>query len=91
MNYKYLKNLTKTSADFYVYGDIVDENVPDWWTGEKSETAVDTNAFKAELDSLTGVTDFNIYINSCGGSVFASYAMDSMLKRFRKKTGAKIN
>ena len=45
MNYKYLKNLTKTSADFYVYGDIVDENEPDWWTGEKSETAVATLAF----------------------------------------------
>ena len=58
MKYKYLKNLTKTSADFYVYGDIVDDK--DWWTGE---TAVDTNEFKTELDSLTGVTDFNIYIN----------------------------
>lgn len=91
MSYKYLKNLTKTSADFYVYGDIVDENVPDWWTGEKSETAVDTNAFKAELDSLNGVTDFNIYINSGGGSVFASSAMVSMLKRFRQNTGAKIH
>ena len=30
MNYKYLKNLTKTSADFYVYGDIVEENEHDW-------------------------------------------------------------
>ena len=60
MNYKYLKNLTKTSADFYVYGDIVDENEPDWWTGEKSATAVDTNAFKEEIDSLDGGKDFNI-------------------------------
>lgn len=91
MKYKYLKNLTKTSADFYVYGDIVDENVPDWWTGEKSETAVDTNELKAELDSLNGVTDFNIYINSGGGSVFASSAMVSMLKRFRQNTGAQIH
>lgn len=91
MNYKYLKNLTKTSADFYVYGDIVDENAPDWWTGEKSATAVDTNAFKEEIDSLDGVKDFNIYINSGGGSVFASSAMVSMLKRFRQNTGAKIH
>lgn len=91
MNYKYLKNLTKTSADFYVYGDIVDENTPDWYTGEKSETAIDTMQFKKELDSLTGITDFNIYINSGGGSVFASSAMVSMLKRFRDDTGAKIH
>ena len=60
MNYKYLKNLTKTSADWYVYGDILDENEPDWLTGEKSETAVDTTELKNELDSLSGVTDFNI-------------------------------
>lgn len=91
MVYKYLKNLTKTSADFYVYGDIVDENAPDWFTGEKSATAVDTNAFKEEIDSLNGVTDFNIYINSGGGSVFASSAMVSMLKRFKQNTGAKIH
>lgn len=91
MNYKYLKNLTKTSADFYVYGDIVDENTPDWWTGEPSATAVDTNAVKEEIDSLNGVTDFNIYINSGGGSVFASSAMVSMLKRFRQNTGATIH
>nr|DAH20549.1 MAG TPA: putative ATP dependent Clp protease [Bacteriophage sp.] len=91
MNYKYLKNLTKTSADFYVYGNIVDENKPDLWTGEKSETAVDTNALKTELDSLNGVTDFNIYINSGGGSVFASSAMVTMLKRFRQNTGATIH
>lgn len=91
MNYRYLKNLTQTSADFYVYGDIVDENTPDWFTGEKSETAIDTMTFKKELDSLNGVTDFNIYINSGGGSVFASSAMVSMLKRFREDTGAKIH
>ena len=86
MKYKYLKNLTKTSADFYVYGDIVDED--DWWTGD---AAIDTNALKTEIDSLNGVTDFNIYINSCGGSVFASSAMVSMLKRFRQNSGAKIH
>ncbi len=91
MKYKYLKNLTKTSADWYVYGDILDENEPNLFTGEKSETAVDTTELKNELDSLSGVTDFNIYINSGGGSVFASSAMVSMLKRFRETTGAKIH
>lgn len=91
MIYKYLKNLTTNSADWYVYGDILDENKPNWLTGQKSETAVDTNELKKELDSLNGVTDFNIYINSGGGSVFASSAMVSMLKRFRQNSGAKIH
>lgn len=90
---KYFKNISSTSADFYVYGDIVDEKYPDWWTGEVSSTEVDTNEMKNELDELQnkGITDFNIYINSPGGSVFASSTMVSLLKRFRQNTGAKIH
>lgn len=90
---KYFKNISSTSADFYVYGDIVDEKYPDWWTGETSTTEVDTNDMKIELDELQnkGIKDFNIYINSAGGSVFASSTIVSLLKRFKQNTGAKIH
>ncbi len=86
---KYFKNITSTSADFYVYGGIVDEK-DEYWDGE---LAVDPNEMKKELDELQGkgVTDFNIYINSPGGSVFASSTIVSMLKRFKQSTGAKIH
>lgn len=88
---KYLKNITSSSADFYVYGDIVDEKYPDFWTGEYSSTEIDTNELKDELDNLQNVKDLNIYINSPGGSVFASSTMVSLLKRFKQNTGAKIH
>ena len=90
---KYFKNLVNNGADFYVYGEIVDEKEVDWWTGEVSKTAVDTLDFKNELDELekNGVTDLNIYINSPGGSVFASSTIVSMLRRFKEKNGAKIH
>jgi ATP-dependent protease ClpP protease subunit len=91
MKYKYLKNITPTSADLYFYGAIVDEKTADWWTGEISKTDVDTLDLKNELDDLNGITDLNIYINSPGGSVFASSTMCSMLQRFRERTGAKIH
>lgn len=91
MKYKYLKNITPTSADLYFYGAIVDEKTADWWTGEISKTDVDTLDLKNELDDLNGITDLNIYINSPGGSVFASSTMCSMLQRFRDRTGAKIH
>ena len=85
---KYFKNITSTSADFYIYGEIVSEKEKDFWTGEESKTEVDVNEFKEELDSLenTGITDFNIFINSPGGDVFASSTMVSLLKRFRQNT-----
>lgn len=88
---KYLKNITSSSADFYVYGDIVDEKYPDYWTGEYSSNEIDTNELKNELDDLQNVKDLNIYINSPGGSVFASSTMVSLLKRFKQNTGAKIH
>ena len=49
---KYFKNITSNSADFYVYGELVDEKTVDWWTGEKSATEVDTVEMKNELDEL---------------------------------------
>lgn len=91
MKHKYFKNITSTSADFYVYGDIVDEKSIDWYTGEPSQTEIDTLEMQKQLNSLAGITDLNIYINSAGGSVFASSSIVSMLNRFRDKTGTKIH
>ena len=91
MKFKYFKNIVGTSADLYFYGAIVDEKEADFWTGEISKTEVDTMELKEELDNLNGITDLNIYINSPGGSVFASSTMVSMLNRFRDRTGAKIH
>ena len=84
---KYFKNITSSSADFYVYGDIVDEK----WEGWDSEATIDPAILKEELDEIGNVSDFNIYINSPGGSVFASSTIVSLLKRFKQNTGAKIH
>ncbi len=86
-------NLVGKSANFYVYGTIVNEKEPDFWTGELSKTEVDPQEFKEELDEIAdkGITDINIFINSGGGSVFASSTIVSLLKRHKENTRAKIH
>lgn len=90
MKNKYFKNITGSSADFYVYGSIVDENI-DYWTDEPNKMDIDPLEFKEELDSLNYITDLNIYINSPGGSVFASSTMVSLLNRAKQERNLKIH
>ena len=84
------KNITPTNADLFVYGEIVEENQVDWWTGEKSETAVGLMDFKQQLDNIGNVNNLNIYINSPGGDVFTASTMISMLQRIKDR-GTVIN
>jgi len=79
-----------SDASMFVYGEIMDENMPDPWTGEKSTTAFDMPDFKASLDQLRPGQTLNMYFNSPGGSVFVASAMCSMLARLKEK-GCKVN
>ena len=79
------KNITPTSADLYLYGEIVEDNSELW----SDESGVSLTDFKKDIDALVGITELNIYINSPGGSVFASSTMVSLLDRLKLK-GTKI-
>lgn len=83
------KNFTETSKDLYIYGDIVSEKEPDWWTGYVSETDIDLKEFREAVEDLQSGQILNIYVNSGGGSVFAASAMISMLKRAQER-GVKV-
>lgn len=80
------KNITGNSADLYLYGEIVEQDWEKW----DDDDGVSLTEFKKELDGLAGITDLNIYINSQGGSVFASSTMVSLLER-QKLKGTKIH
>lgn len=84
--YYEFKNITPTSADLYIYGEIVEES----WELWDEDSGVALTDFKKDLDELQGITDLNIYINSGGGSVFASSTMVSLLER-QKLKGTKIH
>lgn len=78
MNLK-IKNATATSADVFIYGDIVD----DGWKWFENEVA--PADIKEQLDSLKG-KELHLYINSGGGDVFAGTAIHNMIKRHDAKT-----
>lgn len=85
-----IKNfIPNTSADLYIYGEIVTDDV-DWWTGNKDENLVGLQSFKKELDELGNISDLNIFMNTPGGEVFVATTMCSMLQRL-KDNGTKIH
>ena len=83
------KNISSSSADLFIYGEIVQEKTVDWWTGEESDTDVGLMDFKEQLDKIGNVKTLNLYLNSPGGDVFTASSMISMLNRVKDK-GTKI-
>lgn len=66
------KNMTDTSADLYIYGEISDYS---WWGDE-----VTPKQFADDLQEVKNVDILNVRINSVGGDVFAAHAIYSLLK-----------
>lgn len=68
----------------YLYGDIVDEQPTDWWSGEPLEGEWITP--KGVRDLFNGVEsdDVDIHLNSYGGSVFASIAIKNYIESLNK-------
>lgn len=66
------KNMSDTSADLYIYGEISDYS---WW-----EDVVTPKQFADDLQEVKNVDILNVRINSVGGDVFAAHAIYSLLK-----------
>ncbi|MBJ8026124.1 Clp protease ClpP, partial [Bacillus cereus] len=71
-----VKNQTDSSADLYIYGDIINNT---GWKWDDSDIMPDD--VKNILGQLDDKSNLNIYVNSGGGSVFAGLAIYNMLKR----------
>lgn len=55
----------------------------DFWTGETIESETSANHVKNLLSENEDVENINIYINSCGGSVYEGLAIYNQLKRHK--------
>lgn len=81
------KNESDENTDLYIYGAITDNKEDDWFS---SDSDVDLNDFKETLSNLNDNSTLNMYVNSPGGSVFASSTMASMLQRAKETKGIKV-
>ena len=79
-----IKNAGTNEVDIYIYGEIVSGS--EKW----DESDVTFNDFKDVLENLTGSETVNLYVNSLGGSVFATQGMIALLQRAKAK-GVIIN
>ena len=79
------KNIAENEYSLYVYGEIVSEKGYDWWTGEKNESEVDVKDFKDTLAEIPNGAKLKMYVNSVGGSVFATSAIISLLQRAKDR------
>ena len=73
--------LGDNDAEINLYGEVVDEQPVDWWTGEPipgNFIALDT--FLNDLDELGTKDNITVHINSVGGSLYAGLAIYNRLK-----------
>lgn len=77
------ENITETSADIYIYGDIV--------SYEWDESDVSAFGFKKELDELGDISELNVHINSLGGSTYQALTIYNLLKQHKAKINVYID
>ena len=64
-----------------LYGEVMDDEPRDWWTGEPTgEQAATTAAINQQMARLQGAEHVTVRLNSCGGDLYAGLAIYSALK-----------
>ena len=73
-----------TSAEVYLYGEVLTKAPRDWWTDEKLEgDFIDLETFKTELAKIEDKEKFDFHINSCGGDYYAGLAIYNQIKQLK--------
>lgn len=68
------------TLELYIYGDVEGDGY-DWWRDEVIRSETSANAFREALAAHPDVKQIDLYINSCGGSVFEGTAIYNQLRR----------
>lgn len=88
MSFYNFKNQTDTTAELYIYGDIIDDSWKGWYWDETED--VFPSNIREMLDGVKG-KDLDVYINSGGGHISAGLAISHMLQRHDGKTTGHVD
>jgi ATP-dependent protease ClpP protease subunit len=70
----------KKVLELYLYGDIRDDYL-DWITWKMVESKTSAKYVQKAIDEAGDISEINVFINSCGGSVMQGVAIHNILKR----------
>lgn len=81
-------DLGNGEAELILYGDIVENEPINWWTGEPTgEMCISLERILDEVEKLKGFSHITLRLNSGGGSLWSGLAIHTALR----KLGAKVS
>lgn len=77
-----ITNLTDTSAEIEVYGEIVENRPKSWWSGKPIDGLFFVSKeFNEQMEMLKNVKNITVKINSPGGDLFVGVGVYNKLKQ----------
>lgn len=78
-------------AELTLYGDVMENEPRDWWTGEPTgEQAITSERINAEMDKLRGASRVTVRLNSGGGDAYTGIGIYNALKALDAEVTVRI-
>ena len=80
-----MQSVDKDTVDLTFYGDVVESQPCDWWTGEPVEgNFIVLDEFLKDLERLNSYKNITIHMNSYGGDCIAGFVIHNKLREFSR-------
>ena len=80
-----MQSVDKDTVDLTFYGDVVESQPFDWWTGKPKEgNFIILDEFLKDLERLNSYKNITIHMNSYGGDCIAGFVIHNKLREFSR-------
>lgn len=82
-----MASVSEEEGEIILYGDVVDAQPVDWWTGEALPgNFITPEGFLEDLETVKGKAKITVKLNSCGGDLFTGIAIHNAIKALNADT-----